>query len=139
MILMYGTVYLDIPPKILEQLFKSYDDIHYDSLNVCAYCHLAKQHKLPFPLSKTRIDNAFDLLHIDILEPSGTPSIHGHKFCLSIVDDFTRHTWVFLMKSRSETTGLLNSFVVLIKNKFNQSIKIMRTDNGQELCWPEFY
>ena len=125
--------------KILDQLSKSYDDIHYDSLNVCAPCHLAKQHKLPFPLSKTRIDNAFDPLHLDIWRPFGTPSIHGHKFFLFVVDDFTRHTWVFLMKSKSETSGLLNSFVMLTKNQFNQSIKIMRTDNDQEFCWLEFY
>ena len=63
-------------------------------MNICAPCHLAKQHKLSFPLSKTNSQNVFDLIHIDIWGPLGTPSLHGHKYFLTIVDDFSRHTWV---------------------------------------------
>jgi len=46
---------------------------------MCTHCHLAKQHKLPFPLSKSTCDNSFDLVYIDIWGPFSIPSIHGHK------------------------------------------------------------
>jgi len=51
---------------VLECLAKKHSDIKYDKMNICAPCQLAKQHKLPFPLSKTSSQNAFDLVHMDI-------------------------------------------------------------------------
>ena len=55
------------------------------------------------------------------------------------MDDFSRHTWVHLMKNKSETRNLLQHFVIHIKNQFAKSIKTIRTDNGKELCWNDFY
>jgi len=101
--------------KILECISKNYNGIHFDRNIFCTPCHLAKQHRLPFPLSKTIIDNVFYLIHIDIWGPFNTPSIYGHRYFLIVVDDFTRHTWVYLMRNKSETRGLLLSFVNLIK------------------------
>jgi len=51
---------------VLEKLAKKYSDMHFDNMNVCTPCHLAKQHKLLFPLSKTLSKHAFDLVHMDI-------------------------------------------------------------------------
>jgi len=108
-------------------------------MNICAPCHLAKQHKLNFPLSKTNSQNVFDLIHIDIWGHLGIPSLHVHKYFLTIVDDFSRHTWVHLMKNKSETRDLLQSFIVHVKNQFCKNVKIIRTDNGKEFYWKEFY
>jgi len=79
------------------------------------------------------------LIHINIWGPFGVHSIHDHKFFLTIVDDYTRHTWVVLMKSKNETGDLINNFVFFIKNQFDKNIKIIRTDNGHEFCWQDFY
>ena len=45
--------------RILDCLAKQYSYIHYNDKNICAPCHLAKQHKLPFLLSKTNSQNVF--------------------------------------------------------------------------------
>jgi len=39
--------------KVLEHLAKTHSDIHFNHDNICSPCHLAKQHKLPFQLSKS--------------------------------------------------------------------------------------
>ena len=52
--------------KVLEHLTKTHNDIHFDHDNICSPCHLAKQHKLPFQLSKSFSKYVFDLIHIDI-------------------------------------------------------------------------
>jgi len=38
--------------KVLENLAKNHASIHVNDIIVCTPCHLAKQRKLPFPLSK---------------------------------------------------------------------------------------
>jgi len=67
------------------------------------------------------------------------PTIDGHKYFLTIVDDCTRSTWVYLMKSKSETRPILQSFYLMIKNQFIKSIKVFRTDNGLEFQMVDFF
>lgn len=74
---------------------------------------MAKQTCLPFPTCNSKTVTTFDLVHMDIWGPLAVQSIHGHKYFLTVVDDFTRHTWLFLMKTKSETTTLVKNFVQL--------------------------
>jgi len=46
-------------------------------------------------------------------------------FFLTIVDDYSKHTWVFLMKNKSETRYLLNSSVAHVQTQFGKRIKVM--------------
>jgi hypothetical protein len=74
---------------------------------ICPICPLAKQHKLPFPVSVSISEFLFDLLHYDVWGPIATSSINGSKFFLTIVDDCTRFTWVHLMQHKSQTTSII--------------------------------
>jgi len=58
---------------------------------------------------------------------------------LTVVDDFSRHTWIFLMKTKAETRTLVHNFVSFIHTQFNKRIKIIRTNNGIEFNMPSFY
>jgi transposase InsO family protein len=51
---------------------------------------------------------------------------------LTIVDDYSRNTWVYLMRFKSETYSCLKHFCLLIKNQFSCPVRHIRTDNGQE-------
>ena len=79
--------------------------------------------------------NAFDLIHIDIWGPINILSVHGHRYFLTIVDDCTRHTWIYVMKVKSDIGPLLHDFVTYVKNQFGQNIKIIRSDNGKEFVF----
>jgi len=69
-----------------------YPHINIDKNYICDVCHQAKQRKLSFSLCDTRTVQSFELLHIDIWGPCSVVSMLGHKFFLTIVDDFTRYT-----------------------------------------------
>lgn len=80
----------------------------------CQVCPLAKHHRPSFPLSSIKTSKPFDLIHCDIWGPFVVATIHGHHYFLTIVDDYTRCTWIFLMKLKYETRLILESFFHLV-------------------------
>ncbi|KAJ4969388.1 hypothetical protein NE237_016089 [Protea cynaroides] len=98
----------------------------------CDVCPLAKHTRSPFPNSVSQTVVPFELVHCDILGPYSTPSHSRCHYFLTIVDDCTRTTWVFLMQNKSETLAMLSNFFILVSNQFSGSIKTIRTDNGSE-------
>ncbi|CAN1823318.1 Retrovirus-related Pol polyprotein from transposon RE1 [Linum perenne] len=56
----------------------------------CPICPVTKQRKLPFSSSDSIADKPFSLIHVDIWGPFSEPTLEGHKYFLTIVDDNTR-------------------------------------------------
>ena len=110
-----------------------------DVRKVCDTFHFAKQRKFPFPLSSSITYSCFDLIHVDIWGPISTKSLYVHQYFVTIVDDYSRYTWIFLMKKKFEARDLLKSFFLFTEIQFDTHIKILRSDNGLEFHMPEFY
>jgi len=81
----------------------------------------------------------FDLLHMDIWGPCSKPSMHGHKYFLTIVDNHSRFTWIHLMHTKAETRHTIMSFIASIETQYNCKVKIIRSDNGPEFLMHGFY
>jgi len=62
---------------------------------------ISKEKRLPFPLSVFKSKKYFDLIHVDVWGSYSLSSIHGYKYFLTIVDDYSRYTWVFPLKQKS--------------------------------------
>lgn len=105
----------------------------------CNTCHYAKQHKLSFSSSHSTASRPFSLLHMDIWGPYSIPSIHVHRFFLTIVDDNNRFTWIFLMINKFETWMHIANFINLIETQFNTRVQTIRTDNGAEFLMQNFF
>ncbi|CAL8996654.1 unnamed protein product, partial [Prunus brigantina] len=56
----------------------------------------------------------------------------GYKYFVTFVDDFSRATWLYLLKSKKEVVSCFKDFHKLIVNQFNSQIKVLRSDNGTE-------
>ena len=67
------------------------------------------------------------------------PTIDGHKYFLTIVDDHSRSTWVYLMHSKSDTRPLLISFFNMVETQFHVKIKFVRSDNGLKFDMSYFF
>ena len=52
---------------------------------------------------------------------------------VTIVDDFSKMCWIFLIKHKSEFTDVLKNFVIYIENQLNSKVKGVRTDNAPDL------
>ena len=74
----------------------------------------------------------FELLHVDIWGPYPYNTYNGCKFFLTIVDDFSRSTWVHLLSHKSNATSLLHAFIIFAEKHFNTTVKTVRSDNGLE-------
>ena len=73
----------------LKTLQTYYPDISVEKPYFCDACHQAKQKKLPFSLSTTHSAHIFDLIHMDVWGPCSVISMHGHRYFLTVVDDFS--------------------------------------------------
>lgn len=82
---------------------------------------------------------SFDLVHMDVWGPFSTSTMEGFKYFLIVVDDATRATWIFLMKSKSEVRPLVISFYIMVNTQFRTKIKSIRSDNALEIKLSNFY
>jgi transposase InsO family protein len=78
------------------------------------------------------MDMLLELLHMDLFDPIAYISIDGSKYCLVIVDDYSRFTWVFFLREKSQTQETLKGFLRRAQNEFRLRIEKIRSDNGME-------
>lgn len=98
----------------------------------CESCQFAKHHRLSsLPRINKRVSHSFELVHSDVWGPCSVLS-NGFRYFVTFVDDFSRMTWLYFMKSRSELLSHFQSFCAEIKTQFNVSVKILRIDNAKE-------
>ena len=75
--------------------------------NVCETCYQAKQTRNRFPMSSNKAKCVFELIHCDIWGPYRESSSCGTHYFLTIVDDASWATWVYLMVERNEAKSTL--------------------------------
>lgn len=120
------------PFETINKLLKQSNISLRDNGSNCMTCPLAKQTKLPFPLNSHGVSSIFDLVHGEVWGPFGVESISGYRYFLTLVDDFSRGTWTYLMKQKSEVTSLITSFITMVATQFGKTVRILWIDNGGE-------
>ncbi|KAK1667577.1 hypothetical protein QYE76_055736 [Lolium multiflorum] len=84
--------------------------------------------------SKTIISSKriLELLHVDLFGPITHASLGAKKHCLVIVDDYSRYTWVYFLKTKDETQQIFIDFATEVQRQHNLLIMAIRSDNGSE-------
>ena len=100
---------------------------------------MAKQKRLPFVSHNNMSANPFDLVHIDIWGPFNISTPTGHRYFLTIVDDYTRATWVYLLCAKVDVLTVFPKFFNLISTQYNTAIKSVRSNNALELAFHDFF
>ena len=98
----------------------------------CKTCELAKHTRVSFPISNKRSSHPFHLIHSDIWGPSTIPNVSGARWFVSLIDDCTRITWIFLLKQKSDVSIVIPNFHSMVQNQFRVQIKSFRTDNARD-------
>jgi hypothetical protein len=119
---------------IKHDLVRGLKDVVFEKDKLCSSCQASKQVGNTYPKkSMMNTSKAFELLHMDLFGPTQYTSIDGNKYGFVIVDDYTRYTWVFFLVDKSDVFATFKSFVKGIHNKFETTIKRVRSDNDSEL------
>jgi transposase InsO family protein len=108
-------------------------NVHFEKDKICSACQAGKQVGAHHPHKNIMTtDRPLELLHMDLFGPIAYISIGGSKYCLVIVDDYSRFTWVFFLQEKSQTQETLKRFLRWAQNKFGLRIKKIRSNNGIE-------
>nr|XP_016476182.1 PREDICTED: uncharacterized protein LOC107797775 [Nicotiana tabacum] len=99
----------------------------------CHICPLARQTRNSFPSSSTTTTCLFALIHVDVWGPYNTITHSGNRYFLTLVDDYSRSTWTYLLSTKSNAFTTLKDFIVMVETQFSYRVKTVRSDNALEL------
>lgn len=119
--------------RVLKQVSSLKFKNNWDEVQPCNVGPLARQTRMPFPSSYNRCNKPFHTIHGDVWGPYRVPSHNGCRFFLTLVDDCSRKTWVYMLRMKCDVIVVLRQFLALIKTQFNEHVKFFRSDNGTGL------
>ena len=95
---------------IKHELVRGLKDVKFEKDKLCSACQASKQvantHPTKAYMSTTRV---LELLHMDLFGPTTYKSLGGNLYCLVIVDDYSRYTWVFFLHDKTKVAACLSS------------------------------
>lgn len=110
---------------------------HPDQL--CEACLLGKHARKSFPKEATsRATEPLELIHADVCGPIKPSSFGKSNYFLLFIDDFSRKTWVYFLKEKSECFDVFKNFKAMVEKESGYVIRSLRTDRGGEFISGDF-
>ncbi|GKC92417.1 copia protein [Tanacetum coccineum] len=69
---------------------------------------------------------------MDLCGPIRVESINRKKYILVIIDDYSRYTWVYFLRTKDEAPNMIINFINQVQQSLKAQILKIRTDNGTE-------
>jgi hypothetical protein len=83
-------------------MVKGFPDIHVSEW-VCKGCILGNHLEENFENGKARrASSSLDLVHSDLMDPFPHLSINKEMYVLTFIDNYSRYTWVYFLRQKSE-------------------------------------
>ena len=106
-------------------------DLHilflYLSFIPCFSCVLRKHHRDSFDKRASwHASVPLELVHSDLCGPLLSASFSGFKYFLTFIDDYSRCTWVYFLKLKSEVFNMFLAYKALVEKQSGK----LRSDNG---------
>ena len=86
---------------------------------------------MPFHLNTITSTQPLEYLYTHVWT-SPVTSIDHFKYYLVIVDHFTRYTWLYPLKQKSQVKEVFIAFKALVENRFQTRVRTLYSDNGGE-------
>lgn len=104
----------------------------------CIVCCEGKQSRLPFGHAGSRSSELLGIIYSDVCGPMENASIGGSRYFILFIDDYSRMTYIYFMKQKSEAFQYFQDYKAKVENQSNRKIKTLRSDNGKEFCSRSF-
>jgi transposase InsO family protein len=122
----------------LREVVTGVPHINIEYQDVCRGCALGKFAKASFPSSDNRSAGILDLVHTDVCGLMTRNSLSGCEYYLTFIDDYSRKTWIYFLKAKSEVFARFQEFKALVEKQSGKGIKVLRSDNGGEYSSRQF-
>lgn len=106
--------------------------------DVCRGCVLGKYAKATFPRSDNKENGMLGLIHSNICDPMSTRALRSGEYFVIFIDDHSRKTWIYFLKTKGEVFDWFTEFKALVENVTGKKIKVLRSDNGGEYIDKDF-
>jgi histone deacetylase 1/2 len=103
-----------------------------DISNFCAACCMGKAHRLHSTQSQTIYSHPLELVFSDLWGPAPTTSSLGYHYYISFIDAYSRYTWIYLLKSKSDALNIFKQFKNMAELQLGHPLKTLQTDWGGE-------
>jgi len=97
----------------------------------CDGCILGKQYAEKIKTSTPRNRILGELIHSDVCGPMEA-DMHGNRYYVSFIDDYSRRATIFLLKQKSEVVSKFKEFYQRVLAETGMKIQVLRSDNGGE-------
>jgi hypothetical protein len=124
--------------RVLREMVTGVPDFSSEHHELCKGCTLGKYTKTAFPSSDSRAAGILDLIHSDVCGPMSSASLTGSLYYVVFIDDFSRKSWIFFMKTKGQVFSRFQEFKALVENQTGKKIRVLRSDNGGEYTSKEF-
>jgi hypothetical protein len=91
----------------------------------CEVCLTAKakehfQRRVP----ATRATKPLQLIHSDVCGPISPPSLSGFRYYIAYIDDFSRYTWIYFLRTKNSTevVSVFREFKSKVELEFQEKI-----------------
>jgi len=78
--------------------------------DICRGCILRKYTKATFSRSKNRGEDVLGLIHSYIYGPVSTRAYCGGKYFVTFIDDYSRKTWIYFLKTKDDVFDRFREF-----------------------------
>ena len=100
---------------------------------LCEACLLGKYSRKSFPKqSKLKATKPLQSIHADVYGPIKPLSLGKTAYFLLFIDDYSRKTWVYFLKQKSEAFEVFKRFKAHVEKESGYEIKSLRIDRGGE-------
>ena len=113
-----GHVSFESLSRLYPAMFKGVDK----SKLVCDACELGKHTRSIYPSIGLRSCEPFILIHSDVWGPCLVTSVSGAKWFVTFIDCYTRMTWIYILKHKSDVFQCFQDFHKLVENHFNARV-----------------
>lgn len=103
----------------------------HSSETICDSCQRAKSHQLPYPVYTSVSIKPLQLIFSDVWGPAPS-SVGRHTYYVSFIDDYSKYTWIYLLKKRSDVFQVFHNFQALVERQFDSKILAVQSDWGGE-------
>jgi hypothetical protein len=114
---------------ILRKMVTRLPDFNLEQQGVCRACALGKNVKASLTSSETRSKGILDLIHSDVCRPMSVASVKGASYYATFIDDFSKKTSIYFMRTKDEVFSRFKKFKAQVENLTRKKIKVLRTNN----------